>query len=79
VQRPLALVTGASSGIGPNWPAWRLMTAMTSAASVAAAGWRGLAAGKPVVVPDIFTQNELQTIRVLPWQVIARASQSRNR
>jgi hypothetical protein len=48
-------------------------------ASVAAAGWRGLAAGKPVVVSDLLTQNELQTIRVLPWQVIARASQSRNR
>jgi hypothetical protein len=30
-------------------------------------------------VPDLLTQNELQTIRVLPWQVIARASQSRNR
>jgi hypothetical protein len=39
----------------------------------------GLAAGKPVVVPDLLTRIGLQTIRVLPWQVIARASQSRNR
>jgi hypothetical protein len=54
---PLALVTGASSGIGREL----------------------LAAGKPVVVPDLLTRIGLQTLRVLPWQVIARAGQPWNR
>ena len=44
-----------------------------------AAGWQGLAAGKPVVVPDLLTRIRLQSLRVLPWQMIARASQSRHR
>jgi short-subunit dehydrogenase len=52
---------------------------VASAATVAAAGWRGLAAGKPVVVPDLLTRIGLQTLRVLPWQMIARAGQPRNR
>jgi short-subunit dehydrogenase len=52
---------------------------VSSAAAVAAAGWQGLAAGKPVVVPDPLTRIGLLSLRVLPWQVIARASQSRNR
>jgi short-subunit dehydrogenase len=51
---------------------------VASASAVAAAGWQGLAAGKPVVVPDLLTRIGLQTLRVLPWQVIARTSQSRN-
>jgi short-subunit dehydrogenase len=52
---------------------------VASAATVAAAGWQGLAAGKPIVVPDLLTRIGLQSLRVLPWQVIARTSQSRNR
>jgi uncharacterized protein len=52
---------------------------VSSAAAVAAAGWQGLAAGKPVVVPDLLTRIGLQSLRVLPWQTIARASQSRHR
>ncbi len=52
---------------------------VSSAAAVAAAGWQGLAAGKPVVVPDVLTRIGLQSLRVLPWQMIARASQSRHR
>ena len=36
-------------------------------------------AGKPVVVPDLLTRIGLQSLRVLPWQTIARASQSRHR
>jgi short-subunit dehydrogenase len=52
---------------------------VSSAAAVAAAGWQGLAAGKPVVVPDLLTRIGLQSLRVLPWQMIARASQSRHR
>jgi uncharacterized protein len=51
---------------------------VASASAVAVAGWQGLAAGKPVVVPDLLTRIGLQTLRVLPWQVIARTSQSRN-
>jgi uncharacterized protein len=47
---------------------------VASASAVAAAGWQGLAAGKPVVVPDLLTRIGLQTLRVLPWQVIARTS-----
>jgi hypothetical protein len=52
---------------------------VSSAAAVAAAGWQGLAAGKPVVVPDLLTRIGLQSLRVLPWQMIARTSQSRHR
>lgn len=51
---------------------------VASASAVAAAGWQGLAAGKPVVVPDLLTRIGLQTLRVLPWQVIARTSRARN-
>ena len=51
---------------------------VASASAVAAAGWQGLAAGKPVVVPDLLTRIGLQSLRVLPWQVIARRSQPRN-
>jgi short-subunit dehydrogenase len=50
-----------------------------SAAEVAAAGWQGLATGRPLVVPDLMTRIGLQSLRFLPWQVIARASQSSNR
>jgi len=51
---------------------------VASASAVAAAGWQGLAAGKPVVVPDLLMWIGLQSLRVLPWQVIARTSQPRN-
>lgn len=51
---------------------------VASAAAVAAAGWQGFAAGKPVVVPDLLTRIGLQSLRLLPWKVIARASQPRN-
>jgi short-subunit dehydrogenase len=74
VSTEFAAVAGVSEPTSGN-PLMRVQ----SAATVAAAGWRGLAAGKPVVVPDLLTRIGLQTVRVLPWQVIARASQSRNR
>jgi uncharacterized protein len=51
---------------------------VASASDVAAAGWRGLREGKAVVVPGLLTRIGLQTLRVLPWQVIARASQAQN-
>jgi short-subunit dehydrogenase len=52
---------------------------VAAAAEVAAAGWGGLAAGKAVVVPDLMTRIGLQSLRILPWQVIARASRGRER
>jgi short-subunit dehydrogenase len=66
-------VTGYSQPTSGN-PLMRV----ASAAAVAAAGWQGFAAGKPVVVPDLLTRIGLQGLRVLPWKAIARASQSRN-
>jgi uncharacterized protein len=52
---------------------------IASASEVAVAGWQGLASGKPIVVPDLMTRIGLLTLRVLHWQVIARASQGRGR
>jgi len=47
-----------------------------SAQAVAAAGWTGLAAGRPVVVPDRGTRIGLQTRRFLPWRLVARSAAS---
>lgn len=44
------------------------------AAEVAAAGWAGLMAGRIEVVPDVGTRIGLQTLRFLPWRLIARTA-----
>ncbi len=45
-----------------------------SAAEAAAAGWEGLAAGRAEVVPDLPTRVGLQTLRFLPWRLVARTA-----
>ena len=60
-------------------PTSRPLMRVLPAAEVAAAGWDGLADGRSLVVPDLATRIGLQTVRVLPWRWIARASAPRRR
>lgn len=84
-SRPLAVVTGASSGRvatefskaaghGDAAPTGNALMRVLPPAVVAAAGWRGLRSGRDVVVPDVGTRIGPQTLRFLPWRLVARTA-----
>ena len=57
----------AGTGPASGNPLMRVRTA----AEVAAAGWAGLQQGRAVIVPDLPTRIGLQTLRFLPWRLVA--------
>jgi short-subunit dehydrogenase len=75
---PVATEFAAIAG-SPRYTSANPLMKVASAAEVAHAGWRGLAAGKAVVVPDLMTRVGLQSLRVLPWRLIARTSRGRRK
>lgn len=51
-----------------------LLMPVLTARQVAEAGWAGLLAGRPEVVPDLGTRIGLQSLRFLPWRLVARTT-----
>jgi short-subunit dehydrogenase len=58
----------------PEQPKGNPLMRVLTASQVAAAGWAGLRAGQAAVVPDLATRIGLQTLRFLPWRVVARSA-----
>jgi hypothetical protein len=73
VDTEFAAVAGAPAAAGG------LLMPVRTAAEVAAAGWAGLVAGRPVVVPDLPTRLGLQALRFLPWRLVARSAEKTRR
>jgi uncharacterized protein len=67
------------AGMGQSHPRRRRVMPVMTAADVAEAGWEGLRAGRPTVVPGMTTRIGLQTLRFIPWQTIARATAEKPR
>lgn len=69
VRTEFMATAGFPQATSSNNPTMKVMPA----AEVAAAGWRALqAGGRGVIVPDLATRIGLQSLRVLPWRLIAR-------
>lgn len=52
----------------------RPLMPVLSADQAATAGWEGLLAGRAEVLIDLPTRIGLQTLRLLPWQLIVRTT-----
>lgn len=74
---PVVTEFSQRAGYGDAPPKGNPLMRVLPASAVAAAGWEGLAAGRPVVVPDLGTRIGLQTLRFLPWRLIARTAAGR--
>jgi len=73
---PVDTEFATTAGYPDPTPRGNPLMKVMSAPAVAAAGWTGMKAGRPVVVPDLGTRIGLQTLRFLPWRVIARSAAS---
>ncbi len=71
---PVRTEFAAAAGYAEGEVRGRPLMPVLSAGDVAAAGWAGLLAGHPEVVPDLGTRIGLQTLRFLPWRLVARST-----
>ncbi len=71
---PVRTEFAATAGYSQDQVHGTSLMPVLSARDVATAGWAGLLAGHPEVVPDLGTRIGLQALRFLPWRLVARTT-----